>query len=98
ETARQPSRGDWNGPSAMFRSFGTHAVWFPRGLLLRLAAREAVAQLVGQWTEDENGERYLESRPVLAAPRSTSEVDAGFARVLAEPGLQPAALGMRMEE
>ncbi len=105
EMARQPARGDWNGAGATFRSFGTHAVWFPRGLLLRLAAREALAHLVGQWTDEESGERspwhgdrYSEPRPVLHAPRSTSEVEAAFARVLAEPGLQPAALTIRMEE
>ncbi|HLJ97361.1 MAG TPA: hypothetical protein VKU02_29650, partial [Gemmataceae bacterium] len=32
-----------------FRSFGTYAVWFPRGLLLRLAARNACRQLLEEW-------------------------------------------------
>jgi len=32
-----------------FRSFGTFAVWFPRGLMLRLAARQTCAQLLADW-------------------------------------------------
>lgn len=32
-----------------FRSFGTYAVWFPRGLLLRLAARRLCSQLLDKW-------------------------------------------------
>jgi hypothetical protein len=32
-----------------FRSFGTFAVWFPRGLLLRLAARQSCAHLLETW-------------------------------------------------
>ena len=36
-----------------FRSFGTFAVWFPRGLLLRLAARSACARLIEDWESTE---------------------------------------------
>jgi serine/threonine protein kinase len=32
-----------------FRSFGTHAVWFPRGLLLRHAARQTLGTLLESW-------------------------------------------------
>jgi eukaryotic-like serine/threonine-protein kinase len=32
-----------------FRSFGTFSVWFPRGLMLRLAARQACALLLQRW-------------------------------------------------
>lgn len=42
--------------AAPLRSFGTYAVWFPRGLLLRLAARQACQRLLQQWlatTKDE---------------------------------------------
>ncbi|MBL8797272.1 MAG: protein kinase [Planctomycetia bacterium] len=40
------SRGTETTP---FRSFGTFAVWFPRGLMLRLAARQTCAQLLTDW-------------------------------------------------
>jgi serine/threonine protein kinase len=52
------------------RSFGTYSIWFPRGLLLRLAARFACRRLVEGWmatgadqvTEDVQGEivKFLE--------------------------------------
>ena len=32
-----------------FRSFGTYAVWFPRGLMLRMAAREACQRIMDEW-------------------------------------------------
>jgi hypothetical protein len=32
-----------------FRSFGTYTVWFPRGLLLRVAARQACQRLLENW-------------------------------------------------
>src|SRR5262249_3877521 len=34
---------------APLRSFGTYAVWFPRGLLLRLAARHTCQRLIHGW-------------------------------------------------
>src|SRR5262249_25620018 len=37
--------------SSPFRSLGTYAVWFPRGLLLRLAAREACRRLIEIWQD-----------------------------------------------
>jgi eukaryotic-like serine/threonine-protein kinase len=33
----------------LFRSFGTGGVWFPRGLLLRSAARHVCERLIAQW-------------------------------------------------
>jgi hypothetical protein len=33
----------------VFRSFGTYSVWFPRGLMLRVAARLACQRLIHQW-------------------------------------------------
>jgi serine/threonine protein kinase len=32
-----------------FRSFGAYAVWFPRGLMLRVAARQASQRLIDAW-------------------------------------------------
>ncbi len=41
-----PARGQMAIP---LRSFGTYAVWFPRGLMLNLAARHACKRLIDQW-------------------------------------------------
>jgi eukaryotic-like serine/threonine-protein kinase len=68
-----------------FRSFGTYAVWFPRGLLLRLAARQACRHLMEDWlAEDEATAR--------------AEVEASCARVLADSELRPESLCQRIEE
>ncbi len=68
-----------------FRSFGTYAVWFPRGLLMRLAARQACKRIMEDWqTEGE--------------PTAHAEVEAACARLLADPGLRPEALQARIEE
>jgi serine/threonine protein kinase len=68
-----------------FRSFGTYAIWFPRGLLLRLAARQVCRRLIEDW--------QAAGEPIVAA-----EVDAACARVLADSELRPEALGVRLEE
>jgi hypothetical protein len=63
----------------LFRSFGTHAVWFPRGLLLRLAARRACVKLLQEWQSEHSGS-------------GQPEVEAACARVLADPELRFDAL------
>jgi serine/threonine protein kinase len=68
-----------------FRSFGTYAVWFPRGLLLRLAARRACKRLIDDWMAPD-------------MPTAQAELEAACARVLADPGLRPEALSARIEE
>jgi serine/threonine protein kinase len=68
-----------------FRSFGTYAVWFPRGLLLRLAARQACRRLIEDWMAADT-------------PTAEAEVEAACARALAEPGLRPEALTAQIEE
>jgi serine/threonine protein kinase len=74
------------GPEASpFRSIGTYAVWFPRGLLLRLAAREACRRLVEEWQ-------------VTGEPNALAELEAAHARLLAEPGLLPEALTAAIED
>ncbi len=35
------------------RSFGTYAVWFPRGLLLNIASRHACKRLIEQWVAND---------------------------------------------
>jgi eukaryotic-like serine/threonine-protein kinase len=110
ERERQAGGGSWDGPAVAFRSFGTHAVWFPRGLLLRLAARRAVGTLVRQWaqSEDESGIRAVGDSRLnqLGSPGAQADqnslkldaVEAAFARTLADPQLQPGALTQRIEE
>jgi serine/threonine protein kinase len=68
-----------------FRSFGTYAVWFPRGLLLRLAARLACRHLLEEWQAE--GE-----------PTALSEVEAACARALADSELRPEALELCIED
>src|SRR5262249_10229881 len=41
--------GDRGVLATPFRSLGPYAVWFPRGLLLRLAARTACLRLLDEW-------------------------------------------------
>lgn len=98
QTRKSVAVGAWGGPGAVFRSFGTHGVWFPRGLLLRLAARTAVGHLVEQWTAEESPERGMWNGNVNHDPRGAKEIEASYARMLAEPDLQPAALMLRVEE
>jgi hypothetical protein len=71
--------------STRFRSFGTFAVWFPRGLLMRLAARLACKRIIEEWQSE--GE-----------PTARAEVEAACARLLADPGLGPESLQARIEE
>ena len=54
ENLRQEDELNESGPamgqmSVSLRSFGTYAVWFPRGLMLNLAARHACKRLIDQW-------------------------------------------------
>src|SRR5262249_11298032 len=71
--------------SSPFRSLGTHAVWFPRGLLLRLAAREACRRLIEQWQD-------------VGEPTAVAELEAANARILNDPNLNPEALLRAIEE
>jgi serine/threonine protein kinase len=51
--------------SAPIRSFGTYAVWFPRGLLLHLAGRQACQRLVEGWLAAETAELTAEVRAAI---------------------------------
>ena len=82
ERAREVSEPEAAAP---FRSFGTYGVWFPRGLLLRLAARRACLKLMHEWQA--TGESTAQA-----------EVQAACARILADPGLRADALAGRIEE
>jgi hypothetical protein len=72
-----------------FRSFGTYAVWFPRGLLLRMAARKTLHRLIDGWLG--TGERDL-------APEVVTKVNALCDELLANPNLKPEALQRRIEQ
>jgi hypothetical protein len=84
------SRAQRNLPSP-FRSLGTFSVWFPRGLLLRLAARGTCQRLLAEW----------QSGGASAAPLTAPEqavLNAALARVEADPELAPEALAERLSE
>jgi serine/threonine protein kinase len=68
-----------------FRSFGTYGVWFPRGLVLRLAARQACRQMLDEW--------QIEGEATAQA-----ELEAATARVLADPELHTDTLTARLAE
>jgi len=75
-----------------FRSFGTYGVWFPRGLLLHLAARDACQRLLEEW------QAPLDTRAVIPDKHALIPVDGlsgaglleGPARVSAEDLLEAA--------
>ncbi len=71
--------------ATLFRSFGTYGVWFPRGLLLRLAGRAACQRLLEEWQ-------------ATGEPTARTELDAACARVFTDPGLKPESLSSRLEE
>ena len=74
--------------AAPFRSFGTYAVWFPRGLLLHIAARHACRRLIEEWTaagDDSMSERAKEELQEL------------ISKTVNDPGWQTDALMGRIE-
>lgn len=74
-------------PSATrFRSFGTYSVWFPRGLMLRLAARQAILKLLDNWQAGGS------------AALNAAEVKAACAAAWSEAGLNPEAMVPRVRE
>jgi len=75
-----------NLPGAtLFRAMGTYGVWFPRGLLLRMAARTALQRVIETWQAE---------GPVV----STAELEASHARIVSDPELAPDALIGRIIE
>lgn len=68
-----------SGEATAFRSFGTYTVWFPRGLLLRQAARQACAELLGEWQ-------------ATGATSAPAEVEATCNLILSDQGLGLASL------
>src|SRR5262249_51967597 len=100
------------GHPTPFRTFGTYSVWFPRGLLLRLAARHGCRRLLEEWQAGaEEGVRSQESGvrsrpsgvrrpgqdPALLGPE-VSAVSGACAKVLADPLLRAESLVARLEQ
>jgi serine/threonine protein kinase len=89
-----------------FRSLGTFGVWFPRGLLLRLAARSACQRLLTEWQAVELPDRIQVALPLApgegtetAAPQSALDLlAAAEARALTDPELLPDALAGQILE
>jgi serine/threonine protein kinase len=102
----QPSLGH----RTPFRTFGTYSVWFPRGLLLRLAARHVCRRLLEEWqaesgvaTQARSGSDGTRMRGsgVRRLGQDTPEVSAvsgACAKVLADPLLRAEALVARVEQ
>ncbi len=72
-----------------FRSLGTFGVWFPRGLLLRMAARTACQRVLDDW-QAKAADGF--------SPPEQSVVDSACARVIADSELLPEALATRISE
>jgi serine/threonine protein kinase len=73
------------GGATVFRSLGTHSIWFPRGLLLRVAARYVCDRLIGDW-QDPN---YEANSPAI---------DSICADALSDPGLSWESLAAQIEK
>src|SRR5262249_30352583 len=83
--------------STSFRSFGTYTIWFPRGLLLRLAARQACRRLIDDWLSHGELEGRGDLAPILTAPVQ-AEVDAVCESLVSDPDLRPEVLASRIED
>ncbi|MFO0807089.1 MAG: protein kinase [Gemmataceae bacterium] len=73
------------GQLAPFRGFGTSTAWYPRGLLLRVAARRACEQVLEIWRS--TGEA-----------NARSEAEARATRAFADEGLQPDRLAATLNQ
>lgn len=58
-----------------FRSLGTYSIWFPRGLLLRLAARRVCAGLLNEWASNQ-------------PPKNATEVESICQKALTDAALR----------
>ena len=56
-----------------FRTFGTFGVWFPRGLLLRLAARTTCRRIIDGWLAAGEGQLAPEAKTEVAAAETGVE-------------------------
>jgi eukaryotic-like serine/threonine-protein kinase len=75
--------------SVPVRSFGTYAVWFPRGLLLHLAARQACRRLTETWVAADTTE---------LTPEVCSAIERTVRNFTELPDLTPKAIAKRIEQ
>ncbi len=95
DALRQADRYGEAGPAAgalsvPLRSFGTYAVWFPRGLLLHLAARKACQRLVENWVAPDTATAEV-------AMEARAAIDQIAATYSAHPALAPEAVAAQLE-
>ncbi len=81
----QQSRLRRSSNTGPFRGFGTYSVWFPRGLMLREAARQMSQRLVEDW---QASNAWMGQAPIESV----------CAQALADPDLQPNRLRQRVQE
>jgi hypothetical protein len=67
-----PGRGQMAIP---VRSFGTYAVWFPRGLMLNLASRHACKRLIDIWVANETVQGEVQAAITTLVHRYTKHTD-----------------------
>lgn len=60
--------------SAPFRGLGSATVWYPRGLLLHVAARMACARVLANWRYPDQPTALAEIESLVAAATSTEEL------------------------
>lgn len=75
--------------AAPLRSFGTFAVWFPRGLLLHVAARQACKRLIEQW---------IATGPTALHEQERSDIQAYVSKVIKLPEFTPESFAVRVEK
>jgi hypothetical protein len=76
----EDGRTEPNDPNAIsFRTFGTSTIWYPRGLLLRVAARRACERLLDIWRSS-------------GQPTAPQEIDDAVAQATVDAGLHGEAL------
>jgi hypothetical protein len=83
-----------NQVAVPLRTFGTYAVWFPRGLLLNLAGRHACKRLIDQWVANDTMPNSGEVQAAIGAlvqrfsahPELTGEALTNFIATNAQAG------------
>ena len=67
-----PTRGQTLVP---LRTFGTYSVWFPRGLLLNIAARHACKNLIDQWVANDTTHGDVQAAVQAVVQRYANHAD-----------------------
>ncbi|MGF1582263.1 MAG: tubulin-like doman-containing protein [Gemmataceae bacterium] len=94
---------EYSSLNVLLRSFGTYSVWFPRGLLLRCAARLACRKVAGRWQEDdllkaEGGRAKEEFQPAAFGLQPSARIQAICNEWITNPKLSLEALADQIEQ